>query len=585
MQKIKSLLKKILHKIDINIILIIICITIIFSRLFLQGMIYGHDSFVHLFRIANMSNNIQNGNLFSKIGYNYINGFGYGTGIFYPQINLLLSSIIYMVINDVSISLNIYVYINSLLSGIFMYCFLKYKLKDNNSAIVGSLLYIFAPYFYVQSMIRGATGETVIFLSLPLIFYGIERIFNRDKYGNLLVIIGGIYVLQSHLISTIYVVIFVIVYLLLNYKKLLSKEIIFDLIKCILAIILTSLYFIVPFLEHYKIGGYNMLVDTGSDVSKKVLTFSQLVFNSGNYNIGILLTCMLLVLPLVFDKFKNERKAVLNYLILALISMVMIVCPWIWGHIKFLDVIQFPWRLLSYAIFFLSIVCSYLFKKLDIKHNNIIFALLLIICLSMFQLNNYIMNTNVRDAGFDLNSTVENQIIDRNNSDLHTSLGGNDYLPIECNIDYIASRGPNLIVTKYNIKSIRKNNLEKYYIASNNNLFYNSGKIKTVKNYKFKNGKLSAYIVVDGDTKIELPLIFYLGYNITLNGKKVDYVKNHNGFIEINLNNISGNLKVEYTGTKLDIFANIISLVSFLGINMYYLCKIIKNHRNNKENS
>lgn len=568
MNKIKNILKKI----DKNIYIILICVTIMLLQLFSHGAILGHDSLTHMFRVVGMSNDILKGDIFAKIHYNSINGFGYGSGIFYPQLNLLFSTIMYVFTKNVSISLKMYIYVNTLASGIVMYMYLKDKIKSDTSALIGGLLYILAPYCYIQSMFRGAFGEITAFLSLPLIFWGLEKIFKKDKNGSLFVIIGAIYVLQSHLISTIYVGIFSLIYLIINYKKINNIYVIKELIKSFFIIILTSLYFIIPLIEHYNIGGYNIL-ESKSNPSSSIVYLSQLIYSNGEnhgqkigydidgelpYTISFLIIGLLICLPFNYKKIKenNENKDALIFLILGCITIFMMCCPIVWGHISILDIIQFPWRLLSYCLFFLSVACAYIFKSFYVQKKQFTPILSLVIILSLMQLNSYIINTpNYTTLDFNLKSITSNQIIDAQHTYLYKSLGGaNDYLPIECTIDYIANRGNNILAT--------------------------SGTIKHIDNYYFENGILSANIQISNNTKIELPLIYYLGYKVTFNNEKINYYKNNNGFIEIDLSKYSdGKLEVKYTGTKKDIISNCISLISFVFYSLYIITDFIKKRR------
>lgn len=561
------MIKNISKNIDQNIFIIFICVTLMLLQLFNHGAILGHDSLTHMFRIVGVSDNLLSGNFFAKIHYNSINSFGYGAGIFYPQLNLVLPSIIYIFIKNVSISLNLYIYINTLLSGIIMYLYLKNKTKCNDSSLIGSLLYIMAPYSYIQSMFRGAIGEMTIFLSLPLIFWGIDKIIKNEKNGSIFLIIGTTYILQSHLISTIYTAIFTVIYLLINIKKIINKQVIKELIKSLIVVILLSLYFIVPLIEHYNAGEYNMLTFKNNP-SSSVVHLSQLLYSNGEnhgqktgydingelpYTISSLIVGLLICLPACYKQIKEnkEQKESVLFLILGFITVFMMCCPYIWGHISIIDIIQFPWRLLSYCVFFLAITCTYIFKSFDIPKKYFKVFLSIIIVLSFMQLNDYVINTpNYTTLNFDLKSITSNQIVDKENTYLFKSLGGaNDYLPVECKIEYIASRGNNLIAT--------------------------SGSIENVDNYQLKNDELKANIKISRNTKIELPYIYYLGYKVTFNDKNINYTKNNNGFIEIDLREHSeGILKVKYTGTTIDIVSNYISVITFIAYLIYNVIAI-----------
>ena len=95
---------------------------------------------------------------------------------------------------------------------------------------------------------------------------------------------------------------------------------------------------------------------------------------------------------------------------------------------------------------------------------------------------------------------------------------------------------------------------------------------------KQKNGtKLTCNISnVTDETEIELPYIYYLGYNVKLedNGKKKNLktFENENGFVGVKVSNVEeGTLKVEYTGTPI---MHISRFISIIGVGLV-ICKRI----------
>ena len=79
--------------------------------------------------------------------------------------------------------------------------------------------------------------------------------------------------------------------------------------------------------------------------------------------------------------------------------------------------------------------------------------------------------------------------------------------------------------------------------------------------------------IVEGDNSnvvLELPYIYYLGYDINVNGKKLKYDESENGFICINLT-VHGETSVEvtYKGTQLEKITFIISVVSSIMFIVY----------------
>jgi len=77
------------------------------------------------------------------------------------------------------------------------------------------------------------------------------------------------------------------------------------------------------------------------------------------------------------------------------------------------------------------------------------------------------------------------------------------------------------------------------------------------------------------ETMLELPYIYYLGYNIEINGKQVEYRESDMGFIMIDIpKGDKAIVKVKYEGTKLSKITFIVSTISIIGFGIYiFYCK------------
>jgi len=95
--------------------------------------------------------------------------------------------------------------------------------------------------------------------------------------------------------------------------------------------------------------------------------------------------------------------------------------------------------------------------------------------------------------------------------------------------------------------------------------------------------------LISDNITIELPRLYYLGYEIKLIDKEgntniIDYHENDNGFIEIKLNK-SGTLEISYEGTSANKIANYITLIT-IGISISILLyKIYKKNTPRKKSN
>ena len=78
--------------------------------------------------------------------------------------------------------------------------------------------------------------------------------------------------------------------------------------------------------------------------------------------------------------------------------------------------------------------------------------------------------------------------------------------------------------------------------------------------------------------KIELPYIYYIGYNVKLNDEEITITETENGFLEINIpEQKTGTIKVKYTGTTVMNVTKTISIFSTLIFIIYCFRNRLKN--------
>ena len=115
-----------------------------------------------------------------------------------------------------------------------------------------------------------------------------------------------------------------------------------------------------------------------------------------------------------------------------------------------------------------------------------------------------------------------------------------------------------------------------YLIYRNDKVAIISGNIKVTNEQKINNNM--SFKVVNGNFKstIELPYIYYPGYDIRLNEKKLKYFESENGLIMVKIDkNSTGDVSVKYRGTIISKVSFGISVVSFICF-IYYIIRLRK---------
>lgn len=481
----------------------------------------------------------------------FANGFGYALNVFYGPITTYIPIYLSFIFGSVSNGLKIFTLITVILSGIFMYNFTYYITKSKSASLFSALFYIVVPYKYLNIYSRNAVGEYTATMFLPLLFHGLYGLINycttneKKDNKNCYIIIAAIGLVLSHSITTVYSIIFVILVLLINYKVFKNKKFwMFIFIDVVIILLVTSFY-TMTLLEYkntakYAIFNEEIMKYSGEKVtSRGNYLLEWIIINPGyeklEYN--ILLLSIPFALTLIARKdVKNENKKT-YYTIIAftLISLFMTTRYFPWKYMpNILRIIQFPWRMHSFGILFASFIAGiniHLIYQKNKNEKSCNIALLIGLLLIVLVYNHAYIPLN-QDLSYD-------KLIEEYKGKI-PALGLNrEYLPDKAykNIPYIENRSDGAISLngKVNITDEKKDGL--HYTARIEN--------------------------VEENNIIELPFIFYPGYDIRNNGKAINYYETDNGFIGITAKE-NGVIEVKYLGTKLEYIARRISLVGIL---------------------
>lgn len=266
-------------------------------------------------------------------------------------------------------------------------------------------------------------------------------------------------VVLSHNISTLLVVVASSIFVIVNVKKLFAKDTRKSIWKNLIIngcfIILISMFFYGPLLEHKSATDYFAFTSgaTKEDFVQSRLYPSQLFFsreqlnwvnrldsdninNSMSFSLGIPIIVALLFTPLVFNKIKKEYKFLYVFtLLVGIIFTIMTTTVFPWSKMPIVPaVIQFPWRLLYIATFAFSIISGInIYKSIDnVKLENMyVVVLVIMICSKMF-----ISNVVKYDTQFDISYLyLDNKMEEK-------QCAAYEYLPTKAkeNFDYVYSR-------------------------------------------------------------------------------------------------------------------------------------------------
>ena len=558
MEKIKGNLKKIIaSKLFIASIFIILTSLIMsIPLLFLDSNIQIDDGIQHICRLIGTEQSIEEGQLMPVIMSNFCNEFGYSWNLFYSPLTSYLPLIFRIFTSSYEMCLRLFILLVNFVSGYAMYFFMKKFLKGKFSdkkieaiAILASILYLLFPYRLNDMYVRVAVPELTSFIFIPLVFNGLYSIVNLKEKSYLLTI-GSVGMLLTHSLLTIYLVIFCIIYLIVNYKEINKKVIINLLINAAIILLITSFYWI-PLLESKLSADYEVFNENHMirwDVMKmlKVNPIELLIYEPGRmfYGLGFVTIVGVVLSFFTFRKVK-DLKNYLFFLIVGIISVIMTLNCFPFEKLpSIFTMMQFSFRMLEFGGFFLIVIASTAIGINFEKYN--IYTTLCLLCISVLTL---IPNLSGLEYGSYISEEdlINGIRVTSSTGRVHAGCASFEYLPSKAfkNRKYIEERSNLPII-------LNANNIE-------------------IKDFN-KNGTNCSFHIESSENdakelQVELPYIYYIGYNVEYvddsgDVHKIDNYESDNGFVCVNVPNNNITINVKYTGTILMKIAYAISILS-----------------------
>lgn len=357
--------------------------------LFNLGLPVTHDGQDHVVRIANFYQNLKEGNIIPRWGGNLNWGYGHPVLMFLYPLPSYLSSLVHVAGISLVDSIKIVLGTTFVLSGITMYIWTRNFLPQY-AAFFSAILYMFAPYRFVDLYVRGALGEHVAFVFPPLIFYFILKL--SKKYSGLYVIGGSLsfagLLLSHNAISIMFMPIIALYCFYLVGNSSFNKRLIINMVYTLLLGFGLSSFFLLPaFFE----GKYTLRdIVTSQDYRTRFVEIKDLVFSKWSYGIsgqfsaqvGIVhwfVTILSVPLALSFYQKKSNLWIFTCGLLLILLAALFLMhgsSVLIWDKISTLQKFQFPWRFLSVVVFASSVLGGILVSQI-LKQNKIVIILLI----------------------------------------------------------------------------------------------------------------------------------------------------------------------------------------------------------------
>jgi hypothetical protein len=522
-----------------------------------QGRMYDSaDMNFHIQRFIGTRDALVDGQIIPQLDPNVLEGAGSAPNIFYGPLSAYINVALSVLFkHNFVMSVPFFFILCIFASAISMYHLTKYITKREASACISAIIYLSMPLFMYSVFEWQSFGTILAFVFLPLIVLGFYKILDQKTHGVLLLSLATIGLVLSHMLSTMIIGLFIIILCIVNWRRIFKKQILPKLVVSLLFVLLITAFFTVPFLEAKSLGLYNIFDDdflscfmwnSPAHLNNNSIPLVDLFYSTGFVSLG-LFSVIIIVLALLnrktLDKKYNSISFVVIGSIFALFTTTLV--PWEYMPSELL-ILQFPWRLMIISNFCFSVIAGdVIYKSFEkFKHKSelqkLLLAIIIIIAFTCHQ-----ANAVARDVG--RKEHVAPTAVSLEPIPFFSGIAVGEYLPKQV----IGIIGPTT-------KNISDHSKLPEFISG-------SGRIS---DYSKIRSHMSFNAEVYEISTIELPVIYYKGYDITIDGTPTDSTWSDTGYLKFDIPE-QGNhaVQIRFTGsslTKISAVATLLGLISLV---------------------
>jgi hypothetical protein len=344
------------------------------------GLPITHDGQDHVARIANFYASLREGNIVPRWAGNLNWGYGHPILMFLYPMSSYIGALFHFLGFSFVASVKLVFAVAYIASGMTMYLWLKEEIGGSEgkerlaevAGFIGALLYLFAPYRFVDLYVRGAIGEHMAFVFPPLVFYFLLKL--SKKYSFWYTIGGSLsfagLILSHNAISLMFLPIiglyFLYLFFQVKHKNLFAFR---CLLIGILGFGLSAFFWMPAFME----GKYTLRdIVTSNDYASRFVQLKDFLYGPWSYGgtdvlskqvgiiqwVGILLGMFFVVKALITHKRNAKQRILVGSLLIFITSFIIMTefAKPIWDHITLLQKFQFPWRFLSVTAFSSAVI-------------------------------------------------------------------------------------------------------------------------------------------------------------------------------------------------------------------------------------
>lgn len=217
----------------------------------------GVDLTYHLQRIEGVRDGLLSGQFPVRLEPKWVMGYGYADAVFYCNSLLYFPALLRILGFGITTVHNIYFMALNLATAIIAYYCFRKIFRDDHIGLMCSALYTLSIYRLDKIIVLGALGEASALTFMPLVLYGLYRIFTEDikdkkyKTAYIPLMAGYTGIVQTHVLTCEITIFLTLILCIVMVKRFIRKECLLEFIKAATGTILLSLWYLVPFADYY----------------------------------------------------------------------------------------------------------------------------------------------------------------------------------------------------------------------------------------------------------------------------------------------------------------------------------------------
>lgn len=352
----------------------------LFSRFFPAN----EDMMFHFARINGIYEGMRTGQFPVRINPVQLSGYGYITGAMYPQLFLYIPAVLKFFHVSTLLGMQLLLFGANLATPLFAYQAVRNICRHKKAAFLAAVFYTLNPYRLINFYSRGAIGEGLAMVFLPLVLWGTCEILWGERKKWYILALGMTGVLGSHLLSAELYAMLIAGEMLLwifSRKREHMLQRFLAMGKAVAYTVLLNLYFIGSFLAFSKLKPqcYSAVVREELFTLDPVRAFEPFARWGDFYHSlgepafmsvtlgGVVLAGICLFLAALLKGYGQEDMAAQGKRYLVLGSLFFVLALWVvpWERMlqnkwlyHTLGAIQFPWRSFGISAMLFSVVTA-----------------------------------------------------------------------------------------------------------------------------------------------------------------------------------------------------------------------------------